>query len=89
MIGYGIGKIILKFLLFCQLYEEYQVWGKYKVMLYFSATEMCFFEFSFEFAALELPCSKIQKGNNFNIIFPIPTPIIYNSGLAIVLDKHA
>ena len=51
-------------------------------MLHFAATEMCLFVFlfSFQFPALEVPRSKIQKGGNFKIIFPVPYPIIYNPG---------
>ena len=65
MIGYGNGKIILKFPPFFRLNDEYQEWEnpKFKVILHFAATEMCFFVFlfSFEFLAVEVPHSKFKK----------------------------
>ena len=54
--------------------------GKFKVMLHFAPTEMCWFLFSFEFPALDVPRSKFKKGGNFKIIFPVPYPIIYYPG---------
>ena len=67
MIGYGKGKgkIILKFLPFFRLNEEYQEQenSKFKVMLHFAATEMCLFVFlfSFQYPTLKVPDSKFKK----------------------------
>ena len=63
MIGYGTGKIILKFPPFLPIEQGISRAGKFKVMLHFAATDMRLFVFlfSFEFPALEVPHSKFKK----------------------------
>ena len=44
--------------------------GKFKEMLFhFAANKIYLFVFLFEFTHLKVPCSKIQKGGNFNFFF--------------------
>ena len=52
MIGYGIGKIILKFPPFCRLNEENQEQENSKHQM---KTKTFLFSFDFEFPALEVP----------------------------------
>ena len=54
MIGYGTGKIILKFPPFCKLNEGNQEWENSKHQM---KTKMFSFDFDFEFPALEVPLS--------------------------------
>ena len=62
LIGYGRGHIILKFLPFCQLNEEYQELKNSKSHL-----------FSFEFPALEVTHSKFEKTSISKYFFPFCT----------------
>ena len=58
MIGYGKGKIILKFLPFCRLNEENQERENSKHQMKTITKMFLFsFDFEFEFPALEVPHS--------------------------------
>ena len=82
MIGYGIGKIILKFLPFCQMKEENQEQEKSKLCQTQQQLRSILFVFSFEFSTLEVSHLKLKKcGSNFKIFFPYP--IIYRPYLNI------
>ena len=80
MTGYGRGKIILRFPLFCRLNEEKQERENSKHQIK-TKTFLFSFDFEFEFPALEVPRCIIQKGSNFKIIFLVPYPIIYNPAM--------
>ena len=56
MIGYGRGKIILKFPPFCRLNEENQEWENSKHQMK-TTTKSFLFSFDFEFPALDFPRS--------------------------------
>ena len=63
MIGYGLWnrKNYFEIPAFLPIERGISRAGIFKVMVYFAATEMCLFLFSFEKPALEVPCSKFKK----------------------------
>ena len=73
MIGYGTGKIILKFPPFCRLNNQERAIQNFK----WKQTFLGFFHLMFWICS-GFSSFVIQKGDNLKIIFLIPYPIIYN-----------